>query len=117
MVINQTVYLKPIGDNAGYIKDDIMNHIEEWKITKIGRKYFYVNNKEDSFWELKFDKEDNRQTSNYGCKWSLYFSIQEILDEEESDKINRELRKVFNSYGRLNLNLNKLKRIQEIINE
>jgi len=118
MKVNQLVILKPVGDNARYIKDDIMNHLEEWEIIKVGRKYVTVRLPNSNTGEIKFDMEDHRQVVNCGgCYWELYLSVQEILDEAESERISYKLRNVFSGYGKSYLSLDKLRRIQDIIDE
>jgi hypothetical protein len=113
--IGLKVYLKPVNNAARYGN----NEIKELVIKKIGKKYFFVggeNQDNERFW-TKFDIEELREVSNYSPDWKLYFSKQEILDEQESDKLTSEIRNKFGSYGRLDLTLDQLRRIKEIINE
>ena len=75
------------------------------------RKYFEVDG-------VKFKMENKEQeTGGYTADWKLYFSKQEILDEQEFQKLERDIRSKFNAFGKLDLTLDQLKRINEIINE
>lgn len=116
MEIGDKVFLKPINDNARWIKDDIMNHIEEWEISKIGRKYLTVirNSNRNSY--IKFYIDTLQHFVNIGsCCYNLYFSIQEIHDEAEAEIITRKLRNVFGGYGKTKLTLEQLRSIDTII--
>jgi len=117
LTMNQIVYLKPINDNARYIDDDIMNHIEKWEVVKIGRKYFTVRKYNQSNLDIKFYIDDRKQFADVSCDWELYFSTQEILDEKESESLTRKLKRDFGAYGKWNLTLEQLKRIQKIVDE
>lgn len=112
--VGDTVYLKAVGNNARY---DKKIRIEEYKIVKIGRKYFEVND-DTRYKPLKFRIEDMKQeTGGYIADWELYFSHQEILDEEESKNLSWEIKNIFSGYGEVDLTLEQLRRIRDIINE
>lgn len=53
----------------------------------------------------------------YTADWELYFSEQEIIDEEEAKKLQGLLRLNFGSYGKTRFTLDQLRRITKIINE
>ncbi|MEC4565390.1 hypothetical protein L8C07_05485 [Paenibacillus sp. CMAA1739] len=109
MNIGDKVYLKAVGNMAVKYKDQLL--IKETKITKVGRKYFEVDG-------VKFKMENKEQeTGGYTADWKLYFSKQEILDEQEFQKLESDIRSKFNAFGKLDLTLDQLKRINEIINE
>jgi hypothetical protein len=113
--IGLKVYLKPVNNAARYGDKELRELI----IKKIGKKYFFVggeNQNNERFW-TKFDIEELREVSNYSPDWELYFSKQEILDEQESNDISRDIRLKFGGYGKLDLTLDQLRRIKEIINE
>lgn len=113
--VGQKVYLKPINNAARYGDKELKEQV----IKKIGKKYFFVGSEESNnerFW-TKFSIEELREVSNYSPDWELYFSKQEILDEQESDKLTSKIRNKFGSYGRLDLTLDQLRRIEEIISE
>lgn len=112
MKIGDKVYLKAVGNIARgrkevFIKEDI--------ITKIGRKYFEVGN---GLRPLKFHIEGLQQeVGGYSADWELYFSKQEIIDEEEFEKLVWEIKMKFSSYSKVNLTLDQLRRINAIIKE
>lgn len=114
MQVGDKVYLKAAGNNARYDKEV---RIEEYIIRKIGRKYFEVSSKEHETWTIKFNLENNKQVTNYSADWILYFSKQEIIDEIETDNLTREIRNRFDSWSKVNLTLDQLRRIVEIIRE
>lgn len=109
------VYLKPVNNAARYGNKEII----EKEILKVGRKYFFVGIKGETTerWMTKFNIMDLRQVTQYANDWELYFSKQEILDEEEKEEIWRDLRLIFGGYGRPTLSLDKLRRIKEIVSE
>lgn len=108
--VGQTVYLKPFGNNVRYNKE-----IKEDVITKVKRKYFQVG---EGYRPLKFIIEDMKQeTGGYLAEWKIYFSKQEILDEEEFEKLSREIKNKFDGYGKVDLTLDQLRRIKAIISE
>ena len=111
-MIGQTVYIKTVGNAAGYGES-----VRESKIVSVGRKYFEVGEEKGSRLNTKFSLEDNREVSDYSANWSLYFSEQEIKDEEESNKIVSEIKNKFSTWGRMDLTLDQLRRIKEIIEE
>lgn len=112
--VGTTVYLKAVGNNARYDKEV---RIEEYKITKVGRKFFEVNDNE-KYKPLKFHIEDlSQEMGGYIADWQLYFYRQDILDEEESEKLNRDIKTAFGSYGGSRFTLDQLRRLKEIISE
>jgi hypothetical protein len=113
--VGQRVFLKPINNAARYGNKEIREEV----ILKAGRKYFSVGKEGETreHWMIKFNIEDLRQVTNYSPDWQLYFSKQEIIDENETLEITREIRRKFEGYGHINLTLDQLRRIQTIINE
>jgi hypothetical protein len=113
MQVGDKVYLKAVNNNARYDKEV---RIEEYEIKKIGRKYFEVWEDNKEWTTVKFNVENKRQVTNYSPNWKLYFSKQEILDDEEKKSIERELSDVFR-YSSSKLSLDQLRRIKTIIDE
>ncbi|MFB5759023.1 beta barrel domain-containing protein [Paenibacillus medicaginis] len=112
MQVGETVYLKAVGNNARHRKEV---YIKEDVITKVGRKYFEVG---ADHRPLKFQIDGLKQeTGGYTADWKLYFSMQEILDEEEFQRISREIENIFRSYDKVKLTLDQLRRIKTIIYE
>lgn len=117
MEVGQTVYLKPIENMARGIKDDIINHVIESKIFKIGRKYFYVEQWKD----IKFSISNLMEVSDGCSDWKVYFSKQDIIDEQEYKELIWKIRNTFDStkiYIEKNkLTLDQLRRVDKIISE
>jgi hypothetical protein len=109
--VGKAIYLKAMGNNARYKVDE---YIEEWTIKKIGRKYFDVWKDNNERRIIQFHIEDNKEKSDY-ASWQLFFSLQEIENEKESAALIYELRKIFGSYGKIDLSLDQLRKIKDII--
>jgi hypothetical protein len=108
--VGSTILLKAIGNNARYGRED---HIEEGTIQKVGRKLVDVSRKDFSF-IIKIRIDTMCENSDYPS-WRLYLSQQEIEEEKEFGSITDELRKIFGSYGQINLSLDQLRKIKDII--
>jgi hypothetical protein len=111
MQVGDKVYLKAVNNLARGRKEV---YIREEEVIKIGRKYFEVGIGTRG---IKFHIENNTQVTDYAADWELYFSKQEILDEEEFRKLSWEIKSKFETYGKVNLTLDQLRRIKEIISE
>jgi hypothetical protein len=113
--VGAKVFLKPVNNAARYGNKEIV----EKTILKVGRKYFFVGNEGETEqrWMIKFNMEDLRQITEYANDWELYFSKQEILDDEEIEELSTDIRLKFSSYGELGLSLDQLRRIKKIISE
>lgn len=115
MRVGDKVFLKAVGNMARGRKE---TYIVEYKIEKIGRIYFEVCQEGyESVNPIKFKIEDRRQHTEYSPDWKVYFSMQEILDEEEVERLSSKLREKFGSFGRIDLTLDQLRRISRIVNE
>lgn len=79
------------------------------RIVSVGRKYFEVGEEKGGRFNIKFHIEDNRQFTDYMSDWEIYFSVQKIYDQEESEKIESELRMKFRSWGKTDLSLDQLR--------
>lgn len=113
MQVGDYVYLKPVNNAARYGKHDIVENI----IKKVGRKYFEVWDGEHEYTITKFHLDTKRQVTNYSPDWILYFSKQEVINEQEHNKIISEIRKVFEGWSKVNLSLEQLREIKKIIDE
>lgn len=109
--VGQTICLKPVGNMTRHLNGNILDAIREVKVTKVGRKYFYT----DRFNNKKFSLEEMRDVSEYSAEWKVYLSKQDIIDEIECDKLAYKIRCQIGSYGKTNLTLDQLRRINEII--
>lgn len=107
MEVGQKVYLEPIGNKARYSKE-----IKESRISKIGRKYFELEDKYYGRFFIDSMSQDGRQ---YISGYNAYLSMQEIEDKKEAQKIFGELKKVFSGFS-TGIPLSKLKEIEQIIN-
>lgn len=114
--VGDKVYLKPI--NSRYItNNNILEHIKECEIKKIGRKYFEVWEKNKEWTTLRFRVEDFQQVSHYSIDWELYFNKQEIIDEIEHLNLANEIRNAIGNRGITKLSLEQLRKIKSIIDE
>lgn len=85
----------------------------EVTVTKVGRKYFYVDDD-----NTQFDLEDWKSTWEFGgSDWECYESKQAYDDHAELVKLNDKFRDRFSRYGKPNITLDQARRIMEIINE
>lgn len=107
MEVGQNVYLEPINNNARYSKE-----IKESRISKIGRKYFELEEKHYGRFFVDSMRQDCGQ---YVSGYNAYLSKQEIEDKKEAQKIFVELKKVFSGLS-TEITLAKLKEIERIIN-
>lgn len=117
--VGQTVYLKPQGNTARRLRtiEDILGKVIESKITKIGKKYFYVKSRFDTHPDMKIDKETMNEHSNYCSDWKAYLSKQDILDEFEIKSLLQKFSDIFRYGSSKQISLNQLRRIDAIISE
>lgn len=108
MEVGQKVYLKPVGNQTRYSKE-----IKETRISKVGRKYFEL---EESYYGRFFIKTMNQDCGQYISGYTCYLSLQEIEDEKEALKLYTEIKKVFSGFSNTDLSLSQLKEINRIIN-
>jgi len=110
MQVGDNVYLKPSNNAARRTTE-----IREWKIKSVGRKYFEAWDGERDHSAMKFYIDGFKQVTNYTPDWIVYFSKQEILDENEFYKLFNDIRTVFNGYSKPKLTLEQLRKIKNII--
>ena len=110
--IGDKVWIKPTDRRRNGNKEP-----QENIVTKIGRKYLEVNKEGYSdVFAIKFDMtNDMRQATNDSPDYELYFSKQEILDEQEYNSLLEGIRRVFGQYGKCKLSLEQLRQIDQII--
>lgn len=118
--VGQTVYVRITGNEArGKDKDKLL---QEYVVSKVGRKYVYAKPSNGSQWEVCFEKNGNgtglRQKTEYCVDYILYSSKQEIEDEQERLKLWNKISSVF---GYLSVDdsvsLDQLQRINAILEE
>lgn len=106
--IGQTIYFKKFSFRWGQ-KPEIV----EYKVAKIGRKYFEV----DGVSWLKFDIVSLDQAGDTNNpQYKGYLTKQEILDEDELTEGYNTLRSFFQSYGKPKLTLEQVRQVLAIIN-
>ena len=110
--VGQKVFLKPI-NNA--VRDS--TEVKEEIILKVGRKYFEVWDGENEWSATKFHLDSLRQVTDYSPDYQLYFSKQELLDEQEANDLTKSIRRTFGNYGETKLTLDQLRRIHTITQE
>lgn len=111
LIVGQTVFVRPIGNASRWHTGDVLTHIKEAKIEKIGRKYFYL----EGYRSEKFGIEEMRDISDYSSDFEIYISMQDIKDKIEATKLNWDIKQYFNSHGNSNLSLKQLRKIKEVI--
>lgn len=107
MKVGQTVYLKCIRSVKKYNKE-----MKESRISKIGKKYFYLEDIEYGRFFIESMKQDN---GKYSSKYMAYLSIQEIEDKKEAERLHNKFKELFSGWT-TNITLSKLKEIDKIIN-
>ena len=113
LTVGKKVYLKPAGNNARYGKKEPVESV----IEKVGRKYFYVLPVDNERYAVKFYLSNLREVTDYSPGWEFYFSLQEILDDQERHKLSKEIHEIFDYHPRRRLTLDQLRRIKAIIDE
>lgn len=97
MKVGQTVYVKT------------WNRLVETKIEKVGRKYVYL----EGFKGQKFDKETLREVEAFGTANVIYLS----KEDWENKQLHRELCLKFRQFSWHKLSLEKLEKVNDILEE
>lgn len=111
--VGMKVFAKPGVNRSRYSKE-----IDEGEIIKVGRKYFEVNF--GGYQIVKFYKDSLEQVTEYAPEYILYFSKEEILEEEELISNAREINTFFyftdmHSLQKQGITLEKTRKILEIL--
>jgi hypothetical protein len=113
--VGDTVYLERAGNNARY-EQGIVPHV----IMKIGKKYFYVSppgrEKSEIFW-IKFYNDSKRQVTNYTANWEFHETEQSYIDQVRKNQLVEKIRSSFGHWGEIKFSLEKLERINAILEE
>lgn len=118
--VGQKVFVRITGNAArGKDKDKL---IEEWVVSKVGKKYVYAKPSKDSRWEVCFEKSESnmamQQKTEYCVDYILYASKQEIEDEQEQFKLWKKISSIFGYLSvDYSISLDKLRRINAILEE
>jgi len=107
--VGQNVCVKRTGNAArGRTGDNI---IFDAIITKIGRKYFSID-------ELKYDrfhiKSGFQDAGNYTANYCVYPSRQAVLDEMEKYRLYAELKEAINKFDVNSISLMDIRQIHEL---
>lgn len=109
--VGKTVYIK------AFINGLRCGKIYTVVISKVGRKWFKVDGKEDSckLERERFCIETMRNDGEcYTSYYKVYLSLQDIEDESECSQLNKDISSYF-AYGKSCLSLEKLRKIKQII--
>ena len=111
--VGQEVWIKTIRRG---VRPDI--ETTKGRITKMGRKYFFVvrGGLSDEY-ASKFLLDTMMDDDHFNAERKIYLSEQEILDEQEVGKLEREIQQVFDMFSRVKLSLDQLRRIKQILDE
>lgn len=110
--VGMVVYTVPVGANNTRYVTSILDSIEEGKISKIGRKYFYLDGGSE-----KFNIDNLRYDSEAHYDLQAYLDKKDIFDEIEAKELQKQIKNKFSTYGKVDLNLEQLKKIVEIIGD
>lgn len=114
--VGQELYIIPVGN----LVRPYGKNVRKGVVTKVGRKYLYVEIEgvycgEDG---ARFNKKTLRSESEYNSPWLAFRSMQEIEDREEVSQLHDEFRQFFGWGGKSReLTLEQLRRIKAIIDE
>jgi len=103
MKVGQKVFLKSLDSRDGDIK--------EVTVSKVGRKYFQV----EEMYNTRFSIEEMLDDAGkYTSRWKVYPSMREIEDERESYELHNKIKQQFSTY-RPNYSLETLREIYRIL--
>jgi len=104
--VGQKVYIKTYGNARRRLGDKILDDV----ITKVGRKYFEVEN----LFRIRFFIKTMLNDGNgYACDYHCYLNRKEIEDEQEYSKLGSKFRDIF-QHSKLPLTLSQLREIDAI---
>lgn len=104
--VNQKIFLKPVMNAARRGEK-----VREVTITKVGRKYFYVDNCDKMRFFVNNLQQDGR---GYSPNWIGYLTLQEIENDVEFDRLCALLRKKFTAFGKIDISLENIRKIAEL---
>lgn len=108
MKAGDTVYLNPMGNARRFRGGDAI----ETKITKVARKYFYVDYYDNRFL-IENMKHDN---GDYSSQYECFLSEKEIQEHKERNKLSDEIkRKLREHYGVLSYPIEDLREIARLL--
>lgn len=107
LYVGQTVWYKSLLGRRG---DDVS--LKETKIASVGKKYFET---EERYLGRFFKDTLKHDAGQYSSRYQIYLSKEQYENEVEANQIYSELRNIFSSYGRTNMELSKLRAILSIV--
>ena len=107
LYVGQTVWYKSLSGRRG---DDVS--LTETKIASVGKKYFET---EERYLGRFFKDTLKHDAGQYSSRYQIYLSKEQYENEVEANQIYSELRNIFSSYGRTNMELSKLRAILSIV--
>jgi hypothetical protein len=105
--VGQTVWYKSLSGRKG---DDVS--LKETKISSVGKKYFETK---ERYLGRFFKDSLKHDAGQYSSRYQIYLSKEQYENEVEANRIYSELRNIFSSYGRTNMELSKLRAILSIV--
>lgn len=93
--LGETLYLLPVGNKARY---EIKVKLKEFKVTKVGRKYFELNRLGDpNHCAITFRISDWKQKTEYSADYEVFESELEYARHKEQKAIYKQVRELFSS--------------------
>lgn len=118
--VGQTVYIELTGNaERGKVGENL---IEEWQISRVGKKYIYAK-KNEYMNEIPFLKDGRYgnqwfQKTDYCVDYILYATKKELEDKLEKEQIFDEVYGFFRRYDAIGkITLEQLKEIKRILSE
>lgn len=118
--VGDTVYIRLDGNAARCIRTD-EELIQEWKVTRIGRKYIYAKRQGDvrdtcfEFFEGYRNMHPGRwvEKSEMVPDYLLYFSKQEIEEEIQKESLGSKIQ-IYAKYDVFKLSLDQMRKIDQV---
>lgn len=117
--VGQTVWVYLMGTARKNKKEE--EFIEEWEVTRVGKKYVYAKKKNTNSIEVAFSKLNYlpyhwiEKTNTLFFNYLLYGTREELEEYLEKDHLQQIISKFFQGCGGRTLSLLQLKQIEEII--
>lgn len=106
-IVGKTLFIVDVGNRARY------GGKRECTVTKVGRKYFYVEI--DSYFEVQFYIKTWAQKNNSIADFAVYENKEEWEAEKKLDKYSQKLRQYFDGF-QTNIMFDQAKQIIKILN-
>ncbi len=117
--VGQTVWVYLIGNARRNKKRE--ECIEEWEVTRVGKRYVYAKKKGTDFGEVAFKRLNCapyhwiEKTDYFVFNYLLYATRKELGEYLEKDYLQRTISDFFQGHGGRRLSLLQLREIKEII--